>query len=101
MPVEYVPTSEREQRLNDVLAAYFEASEAGWPVDRKGLADLHPDLAADLRRFFDEQDHVAQVAAPLRTVVHAALGETPQPPAQTPAGAGSDAAAPLRSFGDY
>ena len=31
------PSSEREQRLDDVIAAYLEALEAGEPLDRSDL----------------------------------------------------------------
>ncbi len=57
---------EREQRLDDVIAAYIEAVEAGAPVDRAALAEEHPDLAAELALFFANQDHVARLTAPLR-----------------------------------
>ena len=35
---------EREARLNDILAAYFDALEAGQPDDRATLLARHPDL---------------------------------------------------------
>jgi WD40 repeat protein/tRNA A-37 threonylcarbamoyl transferase component Bud32 len=72
MAVEYVPTSEREQRFNDILAAYFADIEAGRPLDRTKLLGSHPDLAKELAEFFDEQDRLARLASPLRAVALAA-----------------------------
>lgn len=102
MAVDYVPASEREHRLNDVLAAYFEAAETDRQIDRQRLLELHPEMADDLRLFFAEQDDVAQMARPLRSVVHetfAATGldeeTTPQPDTA------KTASAPAHSFGDY
>ena len=54
-------TLEREQRLDDVIAAYLEAVEAGEPLDRADLEAAHPDLAAELALFFANQDHVARL----------------------------------------
>jgi WD40 repeat protein len=76
MTVEYSPGSELEQRFNDVLADYFAALDADRRVDRQHLLSLHPELADDLSAFFAEQDEMAQVAAPLRQVVHSELVET-------------------------
>ncbi len=59
---------ERERRLDDVIAAYLEALEAGNPVDRVALTAEHPDLAAELTVFFANQDHVARLTAPLRDI---------------------------------
>ena len=57
---------DREQRLDDVIAAYLEALEAGEPLDRADLKAAHPDLADELALFFANQDHVARLTAPLR-----------------------------------
>jgi len=65
---------DREQRLNEVIAAYLEALEAGEPPDRSALLAQHPDLAGELAVFFTNQDHVARLTAPLRD------GMTPEVP---------------------
>jgi serine/threonine protein kinase len=79
----YDPSSAREQRLNEVLAAYFEAVEAGRAVDREQLLKQHPDLAEDLTTFFAEQEGLAGLAAPLRAIVQVA---TSAPGAMHPSG---------------
>jgi eukaryotic-like serine/threonine-protein kinase len=57
---------DREQRLNQVIADYLEAQEIGQPLDRAALLQECPDLAAELVLFFANQDHLAQLTAPLR-----------------------------------
>jgi WD40 repeat protein len=59
-------TGDREQRLHDVLAAYYEADEIGLAPDRRSLAQCHPEFAADLAEFFEAQDRVRDVAASFR-----------------------------------
>jgi serine/threonine protein kinase len=56
--------SEREQRLNEVLAAYLEAVEAGQPPDQREVLLRHPDLAGELTAFFANQDRLAWLARP-------------------------------------
>ncbi len=63
------PDDDREQRLNEVIAAYLEDREAGRSPDRSGLLARHPDLAADLASFFANQDHLDRLTAPLRDPV--------------------------------
>jgi tRNA A-37 threonylcarbamoyl transferase component Bud32 len=58
--------------LEEVLGAYLEAVDAGLPPDRDDLLARHPDLAAELERFFTEEDKFGRLAAPLRPIAQAA-----------------------------
>jgi serine/threonine-protein kinase len=95
---------EREARLNDILAAYFDALEAGQPDDRATLLARHPDLATELTAFFEEQEHVFGLASPLRSLLRAELFATPPARSESYAEAagitGLPAFAP-RSFDGY
>jgi WD40 repeat protein len=58
--------TQREQHLDEILAAYLEAVARGWAPDRQRFLDCYPHLADDLSRFFAGNDLVEGVAAPLR-----------------------------------
>jgi eukaryotic-like serine/threonine-protein kinase len=59
----------RDEKLHEVLAAYYEAAEKGDDPDRRILLDRHPELAAELADFFAVQDEVNHLASPLRATV--------------------------------
>jgi WD40 repeat protein len=90
-------TAEQEQRFQEVVAAYLDSVESGQAADRESLRRAHPDLVAELDRFFAGQEHVAHLARPLRQLVEAA--------ALTPRGAADDTLSPQgkgqRPFGRY
>jgi zinc protease len=73
-----------EDRLDDLIAGYLKAVEAGSAPDRQELLARNPDLAAQLQEFFADRDRFDRVAQPVRAAV--------SPPA---------AGARLRYFGDY
>ncbi len=58
--------AKREERLNQVLLAYVEDAQSGRTPDRRRLIESNPDLKAELEEFFDGQDEVARLMAPLR-----------------------------------
>jgi RNA polymerase sigma-70 factor (subfamily 1) len=60
---------ERERRLGEVICACLEAVESGRPLDRGELLARHPEFAAELAEFLEDQRHVQRCAAPLRAVV--------------------------------
>ena len=92
--------SDREQRLQDVLAGYMQAVEAGQTPDRRKLLAEHPDLAGELASFFANREEFAQLAGPMAN---------PEPPAAESETVGADGPAngvpaigdSLRYFGDY
>jgi len=65
----------RQQRLQEVLAAYLEAVDAGQAPDRRQLMADHPELADELAGFWSAQDQLDRLAAP----VHSALQKAAVP----------------------
>jgi WD40 repeat protein len=86
----------REERINEVLAAFHEAAEAGAAPDREEWLRRHPDLADELRAHFADEDWfrertgVAGSEAPETTVAYTpgSPGADPSgsPPVEGPAG---------------
>jgi WD40 repeat protein len=79
-------------RLDEVIAAYLEAAEAGPAPDRQALLARHPDLAGELAAFFARLDWVQSAAAPLRLEID---------PDPTTGSAARPAGFVVRYFGDY
>src|SRR5439155_18739782 len=71
--------SGREQRLNEIIAGYLAALEAGKVPNRAELLAQHADLAVDLRAFFAANDEVQQIAEPMRPALATAGAATPNP----------------------
>jgi serine/threonine protein kinase len=63
----------REQRLDEAVAEYLLAAEAGRPPDRREFLARHPDLAGDLASFFDDEDCVRRMAGSMNVPSRAAL----------------------------
>ena len=92
--------SDREQRLEEVLATYLQAVEAGQAPDRREILARHPDLADELASFFANRAEFANLARPVANPV------TPPAEAATLGVDGSANGIPgigasVRYFGDY
>ncbi len=66
MAVDSESMSHREQRLHEVLAAYFEEVDRGDAPDVRSLLENHPELTADLAEFFAAQHQFHELTAPFR-----------------------------------
>ena len=88
----------RNELLEQVLADYLRAQESGEPVDPQKFIAAHPDLAAELRAFFQNHAVVDQLAAPLREVLSPA--DTPTLD-QSGSSRVAEVGARLKYFGDY
>ena len=101
MTTEAFDSSEQDQRFQEVLAAYLQAVEAGQQPDRDAWLTQHPDVAAQLRSFFANQDEFARLAEPLSAPTPLA----PPPPAtlaQSPAAPSApEVGDRVPYFGDY
>jgi eukaryotic-like serine/threonine-protein kinase len=87
---------DRERRLFEILAAYFEAAEAGEVPDRSEWLARYPDLAKEIVKFLEDQDRLLKLTEPLRPV---AEQEESEGSARDPAGESGALTAGLRSEG--
>jgi WD40 repeat protein/serine/threonine protein kinase len=78
-----------DQSLDDLLAEYLAAEEAGMPPDRSEFLARHPEHGNDLREFFSNRDQMQRLASPLR------------PSGSGSNGHGNSLLGKVRYFGDY
>ncbi len=58
--------SERDERLESVIAEYIRASEAGNAPSRRNLLEQYPELAVELNQFLKQRDNLNRMADPIR-----------------------------------
>jgi hypothetical protein len=74
-------SSAREQRVNEAIAAWLEARDAGHAPNPDEFIAQHPELSDELKLFFADHDRFERLAGPLQ--------------------AGNDLDSTSRRFGDY
>src|SRR5580704_9259705 len=97
-------STERDRRLQEVLAVYLEAVEAGHQPKQEEWIARYPDLAAELTEFFANQERIANLAAPLKAAAPAEIPLTREDPTLPPgpsATNGPPLGTKVRYFGDY
>src|SRR5262245_23292771 len=101
---------DRERRLFEILADYFEAVEAGQAPDRAEWLARYPDWAEEIARFLDDQDRLLALTEPLRPIAEVVAGDesasdlttSPESDPETTNGWVSDpAGTKVRYVGDY
>jgi|GEM_PF-720672 len=87
-------SADRNARLEQVLAEYLRAAEAGTPRDRQQIIDQHPDLADELRSFFANRAALDRIAG---SAFDATMDASANPQSAIP----NPPSARVRYFGDY
>lgn len=65
----------REQRLDDLIAAYLEQTESGRINSADEWANRHPEFRDELREFIEQRERLERWAAPLRAIARPAVDE--------------------------
>jgi WD40 repeat protein len=66
MPVEPSSSSEREDRVNEIIAAYLEAREAGRQPSPDEWLGRYPEVAAELASFLADKEQFEEFSGPVR-----------------------------------
>src|SRR5262245_56446754 len=93
----------RQDRLDEILADYMDRVDRGETVDRERFLTEFPDLAEEIRAYFEGSDELECLAGPrLETPLRGGPLFDPEPNPTT-ASAGSERAPKpkVRYFGDY
>lgn len=80
--------SDQEERFNQVLLTYLEATQEGRALDRQQLLSAHPEFAIELSEFFALRDEMDRLATPLREVALARSLPSRLPASPEPASEG-------------
>ena len=103
MKIQQADQSKHEETLDELIAGYLAALEAGQPVACADLIAQHPDFAAEICQFIADQDRFDCAMAPLREV-WAPQRSAPDPSSTVGLDAGGPAEGAVnarRRFGDY
>jgi WD40 repeat protein/tRNA A-37 threonylcarbamoyl transferase component Bud32 len=91
-------SDDRDARIDEAIAEYLRAADAGAPPDRAAFLGRYPDVAEGLAEFLDDHDRMRRVASPPTVTADA-------DPDRTRTAADGPAATPplgtVRYFGDY
>jgi serine/threonine protein kinase len=94
--------ADRDQELDEILATYLQAVDAGHSPERHELIARHPELALQLTAFFVAEDSISRRTDPLRSTIGPAAEESVLQEPTVPVSEGAVRAdIRLRSFGDY
>ncbi len=107
MNSEHGESSERQQRLQDVLVTYLEAVESGNAPNQQEFVERHPEFADELAEFFAGRQQVDELAAPIREAMQPSDSDQAIPfgdptiGAEKDTGDGAVVETRVRYFGDY
>src|SRR3954471_20749591 len=61
--------ADRDQRLDEIIAAYPTAKKPRHPLDLSDWICRYPDLAAELADFFADRQHIERLTKPIRSAI--------------------------------
>jgi tRNA A-37 threonylcarbamoyl transferase component Bud32 len=102
MSHESQPANSRERLLEQAIAAYYQAAEAGQEPDREAFLTGYPEVAEELRSFLADQKQLARFAEGLPPAVSPAAAAPETAPTIAPSQSAADSSlGTVRYFGDY